>query len=289
MFSVYLFLITGVIIVSASSIIIKWTGDVPFAVIAFYRLFISSLILAAYRVFVSKRSIKSVRKFHWHYFLAGFFLAGHLISWIASLQLTTIANSIFLESTHPVFAILVSVIFLKEFPGKSILPAFLFAIVGMFLIVYADFGMDQTKLSGDILAILSAILLAFYLLIARLHKNEPDFIKYLVYVYGSAAFVCAVYLIAENAAFTGFSTLSWLMMILLALGPNLMGHSILNWASRKIEIYKVNLALLLEPVLATLSGMILISEFPDLYFYPGAFLILFSIGYVVYREKMKMK
>jgi drug/metabolite transporter (DMT)-like permease len=277
---VYVILLIGVVIASFSSILIRWTGAVPFTIIAFYRLFISSGVLVL---------IKGVQRNVWpapkaSYFLAGFFLALHFITWIASLQLTSIANSIFLESTHPLWAALISFIFLKESPTKKTLPAFLSAIFGMLVIVSIDFGHGETRLWGDILAIISAICLSFYLLIARIHRHKDDIISYLIFVYASAALVCLIYGIMNADSFIGYSTMSWIMMIVLALGPHLFGHSLLNWSSRRIEIYKVNLVLLLEPILATIGGMLFFMEFPPFRFYTGAFLIVFSISYVIYTE-----
>ncbi len=229
-----------------------------------------------------------MRRWHWHYFLAGIFLAAHFICWISSLQLTTIANAIFLESIHPLFAIIVSIIFLKEYPQKNTFAVVLLAISGMAVIMYNDIGTQGTHLTGDILALFSAFFFSLYILIARLHRDEEDFIKYLIYVYGTAAALCAVYITLSTDSFTGYVTESWIFMILLALGPNLLGHSILNWSSRHLEIFKVNLFILFEPVLATLSGIILLAEYPPSNFYPGAILILSSLGYMIWKEQRVM-
>jgi drug/metabolite transporter (DMT)-like permease len=286
MFQIYFFLIAGVLTVSWGSILVRWVGPVPFAVIAFYRLFFCMVVLLIVRM-ARKDAKESFARFHWHYLLAGVFLATHLITWIASLQMTSIANSIFLEGTHPVFAVLFSIILLKEYPRRITAPFFLLAVTGMFLIVYTDVGAGKGKLLGDFLAVLSAMLIALYLCIARIHKQEPDLIKYLIYVYGAASVVCLVYLKAVGNHLTGYPLKSWVMMVLLALGPNLIGHSLLNWASRRIEVYKVNLALLLEPVLATLSGMIFVYEFPGVFFYVGAVFILLSVGIIIWLESRK--
>lgn len=285
MLRIYAILLIGVCVTSSSSILIRWAGDVPFTVLAFYRLMISTMILTLYHLFSRQKTISSFKHLHWHYFLAGLFLAAHFITWIASLQMTTIAHSIFLESTHPIFAIIVSLLFLKEYPRLRTLPAFALALLGMFLIVYIDFGAQGTDFIGDLLAISSALFLSLYLMIARFHKNEKDLIKYLIYVYGSAALVCAIYILLSDVDFSGYSAISWLMIILLALGPNLIGHSLLNWSSRKIEIFKVNLTLQLEPVLATLGGMILFLEYPSNYFYVGAFFISISVIYLFLVER----
>ena len=285
MLQIYSILLIGVIITSTSSLLIRWAGDVSFIALAFYRLFISTLLLIIYHIITPRKNKLSFHFVHWHYSLAGFFLAGHFITWIASLQMTTIAHSIFLQSIHPIFAVLFSMIFLKEFPSIKSIPAFILAIFGVFLIVYGDFGAADTHFIGDLLAISAACLLALYLLIARYHKNEPDFIKYLIIVYGTAALLCAIFMIFAGNNFLDYSSRAWLMIVLLALGPSLLGHSLLNWSSRFIEIFKVNLTLQLEPVLATLAGMIFFFEYPSRSFYSGAALIVFSILYLFYGER----
>jgi drug/metabolite transporter (DMT)-like permease len=281
---IYTLLLTGVVIASTSSLLIRWAGAVPFAVIAFYRLFISMAVLISFRQYRHSLSSISFRSFQWQYLLAGFFLAAHLIAWIASLQMTTIANSIFLEGTHPLFAALFSAIFLKEIPRKATLPLFFLAGIGMFIIVSSDLGFQGGKVAGDLLAISSAAFLALYLMIARMHRSEPDFAKYLMQVYGAASGVSLMYVVAVGDALRGYFPLSWIMIVLLALGPNLTGHSLLNWASRHIEIYRVNLALLLEPVLATIGGMAFFQEFPGVHFYWGAGLIILSVALLVFVE-----
>jgi drug/metabolite transporter (DMT)-like permease len=282
---IYLVLFVGVLIASFSSILIRWTGLVPFSIIAFYRLFISSSAILVYRGVQWKRFPAPKAS----YILAGFFLAVHFITWIASLQLTSIANSVFLESTHPIWAVLISMLFLKEFPHRRTIPAFFIAITGMLIIVSTDYGQGESRLLGDILAVISAISLSFYLLIARIYRALSDIIGYLFYVYASAAIICALYVVVNGDHFFGYNTFSWWMMILLALGPHLFGHSLLNWSSRKIEIYKVNLVLLLEPVLVTFAAMFLFHEFPTARFYVGALFIIVAIGYMFHLEQNRLK
>jgi drug/metabolite transporter (DMT)-like permease len=198
--------------------------------------------------------------------------------------MTTIANSIFLVSTHPLFAVVFSILFLREYPGLKTIPAFLLAIFGMYLIVSQDARSGNVYIIGDLLAVISAISFAAYLLIARLHRTQHDFIGYLVIVYGTAAVVCALFSLSQGDKFTGYPGISWFMMGLLALGPHLSGHSILNWCSRQIAVFKVNLALLLEPVVATIGGILIFSELPQPLFYAGAGCILAALLYLFYQE-----
>jgi drug/metabolite transporter (DMT)-like permease len=285
MTKIYSTLLVGVLIISFGSIFTRWTGDVPFAVISFYRLLLSLPFLFIIYLFKKKSESNKQNSFNIYFILAGLFLALHFITWIASIQMTTIANSIFLESTHPFFGLLLSFLILKEFPRIYIIPAFVIAFIGIFFIIYSDWNIENSKTLGDLLAISSALFLALYLLIGRFNRDKIDLIIYLIYVYGFAAIFCAIYILFNNLNFVGYSWNSWLFLFLLALGPNLIGHSLLNWASRKIEIYKVNLMLLLEPILATLMGILFLFEFPKINFYLGALLIVFSLSFVILSEK----
>jgi len=286
---IYSLLLIGVLVSSSAAILVRWTGDVSSSVIAFYRLIISAAILLIYSKFNSRVHKNTNKPFHWHFIIAGLFLAFHFITWISAVKMTSIANAIFLGNIHPVFAVLASIIFLKEFPDKRSIPVFLVSIIGMFLIVSTDFGLKPGLLTGDISAIFSAMFFAIYILIARIHRNTIDIIRYLGIIYTIAAIVCLIYILFNGYPLYGFSSTSWLMLVLLALGPSLTGHSLLNWASRHIEIFKVNLTMLLEPVLASIAGMLLFFEYPNLNFYYGAILILFALGYLIYIEGWKKK
>lgn len=278
-------LILAVFIVSWGSILVRWIGDVHPLVISFYRLFFSVLIL--FPIVLSKKSFKIVpiKKHFTIILLAGFMLALHFYSWITSLQLTTVGRSIFLESTHPVFAVILSFLFLKEKASKAFIPVILLALLGMYLTVYHDININQTALFGDGLAIFSAFCMAAYLIVARKTRLQIPLQYYLLLVYGSAALFLFIAILWMRLNFLIFSSQAWFMLILLALGPNLIGHSMLNWASRKMPVYRVNMVLLSESVLATLMAALFLSEFPDSMFYIGASLILSSIGWIFFKEK----
>jgi drug/metabolite transporter (DMT)-like permease len=276
-YRIYSLLLAAILVVSTSAIFIRWAEDVSSPVLAFYRLIISGLILLSFNFIKGKKTSQKQFQWHWHYILAGIFLALHFITWIGALKLTTIANAIFLGTTHPFFAVVLSIVFLKESPKGNTIPVFLLCLIGIYLMVSNDIGISTDNVTGDTYAILSALFFASYLLIVRLHRDKIQIVAYLGSVYTIAAIVCLIFVLIRGDAFTGFADRSWLMIILLALGPSLTGHSMLNWISRHLQIYKVNLAMLLEPVLATIAGMMIFLEFPGPYFYVGAALIFIAL------------
>jgi len=278
-------LILAVFIVSWGSILVRWIGDVHPLVISFYRLFLSVIVLLPVVLIKSNcQRIVSRRQFLL-LALAAFLLALHFAAWISSLQLTTVGRSIFLESTHPVFAVLLSILFLNEKAPRSFTLPLVLGLIGMYLTVHADIGGSQAAITGDALAVFSAFCMAGYLIVARKTRSEIPLLFYLLIVYSLAAFFLFVVILFSKITFTGFSPTTWLLLVGLALGPNLFGHSLLNWASRRMPVYRVNMALLSESVLATLMAVIFLNEIPDLVFLFGAILIIVSIGWVFWGER----
>jgi drug/metabolite transporter (DMT)-like permease len=259
-------------------------GDVDPLIITYYRLSISAIILLPFLIQKTDHIPLKVNSFLL-IISAGFFLALHFYTWITSLQMTTVGNSIFLESTHPLFAWILSIFFLKEKTSLKFLPVILFGMTGILLMVSADLTANFNALSGDLLAISSAVFVALYLIMARKNSGAITLIPYLIYVYSAAALFVLIFLLIRGINFWELSLEIWLLLFLLAAGPNLIGHSIFNWAARKMPVYIVNSVILGEAVLATFYAVYLLNEEPGLLFYPGALLILLSVGYILYLQK----
>lgn len=260
-------------------------GDVHPLIITFYRLALSALFLLPLIIKDLKSTITTANKIKTPLFFAGLFLALHFYFWITSLQLTTVGNSIFLESTHPLFAWILSVLILKERVSKSLLPALILGLLGMYLMIYKDLQLANKAILGDFLAVLSAFFVAAYLLIARIQKEKLKILPYLFLVYGSAATISLLFCILYGLDIWALSAENWFWLLLLAVGPNAIGHSVLNWASRLIPVYMVNMALLSESVLATIYAALLLNEIPPLLFYAGAVCIFLAIISVFWTRK----
>ena len=102
-----LILVLGVLAVSTSSILIRFAqNDAPSLVIAAYRLTLASLFLAPIALFGQRAVLLSLNR--WELFLAlvsGAFLALHFASFITSLEYTTIASSVVLATSTPLWVL----------------------------------------------------------------------------------------------------------------------------------------------------------------------------------------
>lgn len=286
----YLGLLTAVLAVSWAAILVRWCGDAPALIIAFYRMFWATGIFAAlyFRRPAQKRQLNLSRKSKWLILFSGMMLALHFAAWIGSLKFTSVAHALTLGATGPIFALLLAPFLLKEHIDRRAIVAVVLAFAGIVVIAGQDFRIESDQFIGDMLALSSAIFVTLYLFVARMTRGEIDLMPYLTLVYGAAALILLIFNLAANHNLVDYSPRVHLLFLLLALVPTGVGHSLINWAARRIEVYKVNLAVLGEPLIASILAYFFFQELPLGWFYAGAALILGGIALALWEGKTKV-
>ncbi len=258
--SVYFALFGAVGVISFASILIK-LADAPALIIAAYRLGIASLILLPLAVTGRKGELRRLAPRDWGLSVAsGTFLSLHFIAWIASLQYTSVASSVVLVATNPIFVGLGTVLFLRERLPPLLGTAILLSTAGGIMIGWDDFRRGGQALYGDLLALLGAIAHSAYLLIGRRVRQGTSALTYITLVYGTAAVLTLAVALMAGVPWTGYSLRTYTMIGLLALGPQLLGHTAYNWALRYVTPAVVAVVILAEPVGATVLAYALLGE-----------------------------
>jgi drug/metabolite transporter (DMT)-like permease len=210
--------------------------------------------------------------------LAGLFLGLHFGLWIPSLWLTSVSASVVLVTTQPLWVLLASPRFLGvRIRGRNV-ASFSLALAGAVVIAWGDFHVSLRALLGDLMALGAAVAMGAYLVVGKRLRSEVPLAGYLTVVYGGAAATLVAGAVVLGVPLAPRSTIAWLPLFAMAAGPTLVGHTLLNWALAHLEAYRVNLAVLLEPVLASLWTWVFIGEAPPLYVLPGASLVLVALG-----------
>ncbi len=211
--------------------------------------------------------------------LAGAMLALHFWSWIASLRYTTVAASVVLVNLHPVVIVTGSALFLHERPTRRQVMGLVIAMLGAVVIGYGDSGRGSAApnaLLGDALALLGAITVGVYYTAGRSLRQRLSLWPYVALVYGACLAVVLALAVATGVHLWPQPTRDWLIFGGIALGPMLMGHTGFNWSLRYVPAYVVSLAILAEPVGATLLAALLpsIAETPSAWTVGGGAVIL---------------
>lgn len=256
----YLVLLGGVLAVSVSSIMVRYTTADPL-VVAFYRMLLTAILLAP--VAAKQDGLRMDRKSLRLSVLSGIFLAAHFASWFWSIRLTSIASSTILVDTHPLWVLLISFIVWRERPGRVGLGATLLALGGAVLISWGDLQFDPQALLGDLLAVVGAITVSAYFLIGQQVRKQVGALLYSVTAYGVAGVTLLVAALAMGAPLTGFAPINWVLFLGLAVIPTIFGHTVFNWVLRYLPAPVVSLSILGEPVGATLMAWILFTQVPS--------------------------
>ena len=247
----YLVLAIGVISVSFAAIFIR-LAEAPSLVIAAYRMGLASLVVIPLALARSRNELRRLSRQEVLLALAsGAFLALHFGLWIASLSYTSVATSVIMVTTTPIFVAIVSYFIFHEKLGKQTGIGIAISVAGSALIGYGNWKLGAGSLFGGILALLGALAVVGYLIIGRRLMRSISLLSYISLAYGSAAVLLILASLAAGHSLTGYSNQTYLMLGLLALVPQLIGHSSVNWALRFISATLVTIAVLGEPVGAT--------------------------------------
>ena len=281
----YALLFVGVVAVSFAAIFIR-LADAPPLVIATYRLAIASAVLVPFALIRFKRtpSRKLARGDMLLILLSSVFVALHFALWITSLSYTSIASAVILVTAHPVFIAIISYFIWGERLTKLMVLGIGAALVGTLFISWGGFALSLDALLGNVLALLAAFAMGAYLLIGRQLRERINILNYLALIYTCAAVILLMATVVSGCSLSGYSSTTYTMIVLLALVPQLIGHSSLNLALRFMPATFVSVAILGEPVGATALGYFILGEVPTAVEILGGLLILGGI-FMVLRQK----
>jgi drug/metabolite transporter (DMT)-like permease len=215
--------------------------------------------------------------------VAGVLLALHFWAWIASLSLTTVASSVVLVSMQPIFVATMSATLLHEHATTRQWIGILVACTGAVIIGVSDAGSGETARSvllGDALALAGALFVSGYYVIGRGLRQRLDLWVYIALVYGIAAVVLVLIVaIDPGVQLTGYPARDWWIFGALAAGPMMLGHTGVNYALRYVRAYVANIAIMGEPIGATIIAWSLpaLREVPSVGMLMGGILILSGI------------
>ncbi|MBX3702767.1 MAG: DMT family transporter [Steroidobacteraceae bacterium] len=207
---------------------------------------------------------------------AGALLALHFATWIASLDYTTIARSVLLVSTAPVWVAVIEAALGRGIPARAMLAALAAAIAGAAIV--GSEGLGGAASTGDLLAVAGAMAMAGYLLLSRAAQATLPFRAYLGIAYGTAAALLWIAMLATGTQALGFGPGTWWALAGMAFVSQLIGHGGYNWALRHLAPLFVAIVLVGEPVLASLLGWWLLDEAPGWRTAAGGLLILAGIA-----------
>jgi drug/metabolite transporter (DMT)-like permease len=212
--------------------------------------------------------------------VAGLFLAAHFAAWLPSLSMTTVAASIALVTTTPIWTALAARISGVRLPAQ-VWVGLVLAVVGAALIAGVDFAVSLEAVAGDGLALLGAIAAGGYVLAGARARQRLATSAYAVACYSTCALVLAVAALVIDVPLTGFSARDWWLIAAITFVAQLLGHTLLNLVLSTVGPTVVSLAVLLEVPGSLIVALVLLDQAPPLLALPGMAAVVVGVALVV--------
>ena len=265
---------------SASGPIIAATAA-PALAIAFWRCILGSGATGAWLLVRRSRELLSLNRRELGLIAAAGALLGlHFAAWVPSLRFTSVAASTAIVATQPVWAALIA-----RARGVRIAPlawvGIGISLLGVLVLTGIDASLDPRALIGDGLALLGAILAAAYISVGEHARKTVSTATMTFVLYGVSALTVLVLVIALRVPLTGFSMQAWVLILLLTLTAQLLGHSLMNRLLATVPATVISLTILLELPGAAIIAAIVLGQMPTLSLIPAMALILAGLVLVI--------
>lgn len=246
----YAILFAGVFALSTSAIWVRLAGA-PSAVTAFYRLFITTAVLAPFFLLsrTCREEAKGLRRGQWLRILAaGACLAAHYLLWFESLNYTSIASSTVIVCLQPLFSMALERFLLKtRFRPTALLGCFI-ALLGSVIIGFGDFQISGLSLLGDVLAFIAAGVISVYYFLGQTVRREVSALTYSVLGYTTSTVVLLLYTLLRGEALTGYPVQTYGVFLGLALVATVGGQFVFNLLLKQLPASAVTMSILGEPI-----------------------------------------
>ena len=265
----------AVLAVSTSGPLIRYAAA-PALAVAMWRNVLALPLLATSAVRAPRPDTRERRLI----VLSGLFLAAHFAAWIPSLSYTTVSSSVALVATQPVWAALIAR-WRGEPIDRQVWVGIGIALAGVVVLSGIDLQLSTRAAFGDLLALLGGMLAAAYVTVGAEVRRTVDTAVYAAGSYAVAAGVLLVVCVASGRELSGYSAATWWAIVALVVGPQLLGHTLVNRVLRTISPTAVSVAILFEVVGASIIAAIAFDETPPLAAAPAGVLILVGIVVVI--------
>jgi drug/metabolite transporter (DMT)-like permease len=275
-----LLLTVAIAAVSTSAPLIR-AADAPTLAIAFWRTLLAVPVTGLLVVTRDRSRLRALSPAdRRRSALSGLYLAGHFGTWVPSLSFTSVASSVALVSTQPVWAAL-----LARRRGEHVAPAvwrgIALALAGVLVLTGVDLSIAPRALFGDVLALVGGVLAAFYVSAGAEVRRRTTTAIYASVCYGVAAATLLAICLGSRQALAGYEGTTWLALLAITVGPQLFGHTMVNLVLRTVSATTVSVAILFEILGSALLAWIFFDEVPPLSALPAGVLIVAGIVLVI--------
>ena len=276
----------GAVLLGLSAIFVRYSETSP-SLTAFYRAFLAIPFLYVWLRLEKEEfsfEILQDKKLLFLLLIAGAFFAIDMAIWNWSISFTSVAHATLMANTAPIFVAVIGFLFLGHKIKSSFFIVLSLAMFGVFLVVLAGSGSDESRLFGDSLGIAAAVFYAGYILSI---KSVTNFLSPAKALFLSTIFTAMFLLpvsILEAEVLTPKSYRGWMILIAYAFVSQTLASGLITYGISKVSAHLSSLILLIQPIAAAIFGWLILSESISLMQGLGGVIVLFAIYLATTRE-----
>lgn len=215
--------------------------------------------------------------------LSGMLLGVHFALFLGSLAFTSVASSTTLATMAPIVVAVGSVVWLREPPTRR-------TMVGMGITLVAAVALGATDLLavtgtraivGDLMAFASAVVISGSLVIGRAERAAIPAVQYSTIVFGVASATLVVVVAVTGSPWMPWQGTEWLAVAGMVIGPQLVGHFLIQTLLSDIPPVVVSTAVLAEPIFASALAFVFLGQLPPVGLYVTAPLVLLGVAIAI--------
>jgi drug/metabolite transporter (DMT)-like permease len=254
----------------------------PAIAVAFWRNALGVVAITPFAVGGRRAELRGLsrREVRWA-LMSGVLLAAHFATWVPSLRFTSVASATAIVATQPVWVALLARTMGHDVPRRTWVGIAL-SLLAVLVLTGVDFSIEPRALVGDALALLGGVFAALYTVAGAEVRRTVSTTSYTWICYSVAAAALLLGCVVFGVDLWGYDRTTWLQLLALTAGAQLLGHSVFNLVLRSTSATVVSLALLLEVPGAALIAAVWLGQSPPLAAIPAALLLLLGLAIVLF-------
>ena len=277
----------GILCISVFPILVKLnlTGGL---ISAFYRMAIAAALLLPYVLITGKFKLPRTNILILA-IVCGLLFASDVAVWNISIQHSSATQATLLTNLSPVWVGVGSFLFLKNKPATNFWIGTLIAIFGMITLVGFQFFINLDFNMAFLLAILSGVLYAVYMLVSKNVLSEMDVLSFMLVTLITSTLFLGIICFVTNEPFSGFSNAGWIVLFIQGIVCQLIAWFLISYATQNMRATRVSLSLLGQAVLATILAWLFLDEKITIQMIIGGLILLLGIRTTFYGKTLSIK